>query len=60
MAKASETQQRPLILSPKAMNAALKQSANKAQRMAEAFGQKVPMARRKLQTESRGAEKIGV
>ena len=49
MAKAAtETQHRPLMLDPKAMNTALKLSAERAQRMADAFGQKVPVAPRRV------------
>lgn len=55
MAKAAETQQRPLMLGPKAMNTALKRSAEKAQRMADAFGQKVPVAQRKPGAEHKTA-----
>lgn len=55
MAKATETQKRPLILDTKAMNTALKRSAERAQRMADAFGQKVPVAQRKPQTEQKAA-----
>ena len=40
MANTAENQ-RPLMLDPKAMKTALKRSAEKAQRMADAFGQKV-------------------
>jgi uncharacterized protein YggE len=47
MAKAAETQERPLMLSPKALNKALKQSAQQAQRMADAFGLKVPSVKPK-------------
>lgn len=55
MAKAAENQQRPLVLDTKAMNAALKRSAERAQRMADAFGQKVPVAQRKPHTEQKTA-----
>ena len=41
------------MLNTKAMNAALKRSAEKAQRMADAFGQKVPVVQRKLGTEQK-------
>ena len=43
MANTAENQ-RPLMLEPKAMKTALKHSAEKAQRMASGFGQKVPVA----------------
>ena len=54
MAKAAENQ-RPLILEPKAMKAALKRSADRAQRLADAFGQKVPVAQRKPLTDQKAA-----
>lgn len=34
--------EKPLILPPKALNKALAESADRAQRLARAFGQKVP------------------
>ena len=55
MAKAEETRRRPLILDTKAMNKALKRSAERAQRMADAFGQKVPVAQGKPNTEQKTA-----
>jgi hypothetical protein len=54
MAKAAENQ-RPLMLEPKVMQAALNRSAERAQRMADAFGQKVPVAQRKPQTDQKAA-----
>ena len=55
MAKTAENLQRPLMLSPKVMQTALKRSAKKAQRMADAFGQKVPVVQRRSQTEVKKA-----
>jgi len=55
MAKAADTQQRPLILDTRAMNAALKRSAERAQRMADAFGKKIPVVQRKPHTEQKTA-----
>lgn len=54
MAKAAETE-RPLKLNPKAMEAALTRSAERAQRMADVFGQKVPVAQRKPQVDQKAA-----
>ncbi|MDB5733066.1 MAG: hypothetical protein JWQ03_2961 [Variovorax sp.] len=43
MAQAAKTQQeKPLMLSPKALQKALADSARQAHRLAAAFGQKVP------------------
>lgn len=42
MAEASKTREKPLMLSPKALQKALADSARQAHRLAEAFGQKVP------------------
>ena len=42
MAQTAKTQPSRLILSPKAMQKALEQSAKQAQRMADAFGVVVP------------------
>ncbi len=42
MAQAEEKPQRPLTPSPKALQKALAQSARQAQRLADAFGVKVP------------------
>jgi hypothetical protein len=55
MAKAAENLQRPLMLSPKVMHTALKRSAEKAQRMADAFGQKVPVVQRRSRSEVKTA-----
>ena len=52
MSKATKTH-RPLILDPKAMKAALERSAERAQRMADAFGQKVPVTQRKPQADQK-------
>lgn len=43
MAETSDTLHRPLTPSPKALRKALKQSADRAQRLADAFGLKVPV-----------------
>ncbi len=43
MAATSDTSHRPLTPSPKALQKALKQSADRAQRLADAFGLKVPV-----------------
>ena len=51
MAKTTKTNQ--LTLSPKALQKALEQSARQAQKLADAFGVKVPFARaKKSQTSS--------
>ena len=42
MAQTSKTQQARLMLTPKALQKALEQSAERAKRMANAFGLKVP------------------
>ena len=42
MAEATKTRDKPLMLSPKALEKALASSALRARRLAEAFGQKVP------------------
>jgi len=52
MSKATKTH-RPLMLDPKAMKAALKRSAERAQRLADAFGQKVPVTQRKPQADQK-------
>jgi uncharacterized protein YuzE len=52
MSKATKTQ-RPLMLDPKAIKAACKRSADGAQRMADAFGQKVPVTQRKPQADQK-------
>ncbi len=44
MAQTSKTQQRRLTPTPKALQKALEQSAQQAQRLADAFGLKVPAA----------------
>ncbi len=54
MAKDAETQ-RPLSLNPKAMKAALTRSAERAQRLADAFGKKVPVTQRKPQIDQKTA-----
>jgi len=41
------------MLDPKAMKAALKRSAERAQRLADAFGQKVPVTQRKPQADQK-------
>jgi len=43
MAETSDTLHRPLMLSPKELKKALMQSADRAQRLADAFGVKVPV-----------------
>ena len=45
MEQTSKIQTRPLTLSPKALQKALTLSASRAQKMADAFGLKVPVAR---------------
>ena len=42
---AKHSRERPLTLSPKALDKALATSAERARRLAEAFGQKVPVVR---------------
>ena len=42
MAEAAKTRDKPLMLSPKALEKALASSGLRARRLAEAFGQKVP------------------
>jgi hypothetical protein len=44
MAQTSKTRDKPLMPSPKALEKALAQSALQAQRLADAFGLKVPVA----------------
>jgi len=44
MAQIAKTQQRRLTPTPKALQKALEKSAQQAQRLADAFGLKVPMA----------------
>jgi len=44
MEQTTQVQNRPLMLSPKALDRALALSAQRAQRMADAFGLKVPVA----------------
>ena len=44
MAQTAKTQQRRLTPTPKALQKALEQSAQQAQRLADAFGLKVPVA----------------
>ena len=43
MAQTSKTRDKPLMPSPKALEKALAQSARQAQRLADAFGLKVPV-----------------
>ena len=50
MAETSDTLRRPLTPSPKALQKALKQSAERAQRLADAFGIKVPVCTRRAPT----------
>ena len=50
MADTSDTLHRPLTPSPKELQKALKQSADRAQRLADAFGLKVPVATRRAPT----------
>lgn|GEM_PF-1760633 len=45
MEQAREVQTKPLMLSPKALDKALTLAARRAQKMADAFGLKVPVAR---------------
>jgi len=52
MSKATKMH-RPLMLDPKAMRAARKRSAERAQRMADAFGQKVLVTQRKPQADQK-------
>ena len=42
MAEAAKSRDKPLMLSPKALEKALASSGLRARRLAEAFGQKVP------------------
>jgi hypothetical protein len=55
MAKNATTQPSRLILSPKAMQKALVQSAKQAQRMADAFGLVVPTIKPKATSSARKA-----
>jgi hypothetical protein len=54
MAKTSKTQQPRLIPTPKALQKALVQSAERARRMADAFGLKVPGVKPKGVADTRG------
>jgi len=45
MKQTTEVQARPLTLSPKVLNKVLRLSASRAQKLADAFGLKVPVAR---------------
>jgi len=50
MAQTAKTQQRRLTPTPKALQKALEQSAQQAQRLADAFGRKVPTVPGKART----------
>lgn len=50
----AKTQQRRLMPTPKALQKALEKSAQQAQRLADAFGVKVPVATRKSSTHKAG------
>ena len=52
MAKAAKTRQSRLMLSPKALQKALEQSAKQAQRLADAFGVTVPSIKPKQSSKS--------
>ncbi len=52
MAQTSKNREPRLMPTPKALEKALVQSAQKAQRLAKAFGLKVPMAPTKAQTQA--------
>lgn len=56
MAQTAKTQSSRLILSPKAMQKALEQSAKQAQRLADAFGLVVPTTKPRATS---GARKAG-
>lgn len=55
MAQTAKTQPSRLILSPKAMQKALEQSAKQAQRLADAFGLVVPTTKPKATSNARNA-----
>lgn len=55
MAKTAKAQQSRLMLSPKALQKALEQSARQAQKMADAFGLVVPGLKPKPAPPSRSA-----
>ena len=55
MAHTAKTQPSRLILSPKAMQKALEQSAQQAQRLADAFGLVVPTTKPKAASSARKA-----
>ena len=55
MAQASKTQKARLMPTPKALQKALAQSAERARRMADAFGLKVPGVKRKEVADPRRA-----
>ena len=56
MEQTAKTQQNRLTPSPKALQKALAQSARQAQRMADAFGLKVPAVKPKAAKTSRNAD----
>jgi hypothetical protein len=55
MAKTAKTQSSRLMLSPKELQKALEQSANQAQRLADAFGVVVPSIKPKTGNSARAA-----
>ena len=55
MAQTAKTQQSRLMLSPKALQKALAQSASQAQKMADAFGLTVPAVKTKVTKNTRTA-----
>ena len=55
MAQTSKPQQARLMPTPKALQKALVQSAERAKRMADAFGLKVPGVKPKAVADTRGA-----
>jgi len=55
MAQTAKTQQSRLMLSPKALQKALAQSAKQAQRLADAFGLVVPSVKSKQSSSTRNA-----
>ena len=55
MAETAKSQQLRLTPSPKALQKALEHSAKQAQRMADAFGVKVPTVKPKAPSRSRAA-----
>ena len=52
MAQTAKNSEPRLMPTPKALEKALVQSAQKAQRLAKAFGMKVPMVQAKAQTQA--------